>query len=104
KEIGRYEHFTVIDLYYNSGITLENVVKFKRQKDTVTGVYHNIKYPDYIGLPFHPGEDEYPYPVDAIGYTYDGLHPSNKGYEVIAEMIIKVFKEFGYISTDSLKK
>jgi lysophospholipase L1-like esterase len=104
KEIGRYEHFTVIDLYYNSGITLENVVKFKRLKDTVTGVYHNIKYPDYIGLPFHPGEDEYPYPVDAIGYTYDGLHPSNKGYEIIAEMIIKVFKEFGYISTDSLKK
>ena len=93
KAIGRYEHFTVIDLYYNSGITVKNVVKFKRVRDTATGVYQNIKYPYYIGMPFHPGEDEYPYPVDAIGYTYDGLHPSDKGYQVIADMIMKVFKK-----------
>jgi lysophospholipase L1-like esterase len=73
KEIGRYEHFSVIDLYYNSGITVRNVVKFKRLKDSATGLYQNIKYPDYIGIPFHPGADEYPYPVDATGYTYDGL-------------------------------
>ncbi len=46
KEIGRYEHFTVIDLYYNSGITVENVVKFKSLKDTADGVYHNVKYPN----------------------------------------------------------
>jgi len=24
--------------------------------------------------------------------TYDGLHPSDKGYEVIAEMLIKKWK------------
>ena len=104
KEIGRYEHITVIDLYYHSGITIENVVKFKRMKDPVTGVYHNITYPNYIGIPFHPGEDEYPYPIDAIGYTYDGLHPSDKGNQVIANMIINEFKKAGYISTDSLNK
>ena len=63
-----------------SGITVENAVKFKRLKDTVTGSYQNFTYPGYIGIPFHPGEDEYPYPLEAIGYTYDGLHPSGKMY------------------------
>lgn len=96
KEIGNYEHYTVIDLYYKSGIQVKNVVKFKRLKDSVTGVYHNIKYPHYIGIPFHPGIDEYPYPPEAICYTYDGLHPSDKGHKVIADMIINVFKKEGY--------
>ena len=104
KEIGKYEHFTVIDLYHNSGITVENVVKFKRMKDPATGVYHNMTYPSYIGIPFHPGEDEYPYPLEAIGYTYDGLHPSDEGNQVIANLIINEFKKDGYISTDSLNK
>ena len=98
KEIGNYERITVIDLYYKSGITVKNVVKFKRLKDSVTGVYHNIKYPRYIGFPFHPGIDEYPYPAEAVDYTYDGLHPSDKGHQVIADMIIKVFKKAGYIT------
>jgi lysophospholipase L1-like esterase len=104
KEIGHYEHLPVIDLYYNSGITVKNVVKYKRLKDTVTGTYHNIYYPGYVGIPFHPGVDEYPYPVNAIGYTYDGLHPSDKGYQIIADMITKVFRKYGYISTDIHKK
>ena len=104
KEIGRYEDFPVIDLYYNSGITVKNVVKFKRLKDSATGVYHNIKYPYYIGVPFHPGLDEYPYPVDAIGYTYDGLHPSDKGYQVIADLIMNEFKKAGYFSNDTISK
>jgi lysophospholipase L1-like esterase len=100
KEIGHYEHFPVVDLYFNSGITVKNAVKFKRLKDTATGVYHNIHYPGYTEIPFHPGVDEYPYPVDAIGYTYDGLHPSDKGYQVIADMIVRVFKMYGYISSE----
>jgi lysophospholipase L1-like esterase len=94
KEIGQYERLPVIDLYYKSGITVENVVKFKRLKNEVTGTYHDYKYPEYVGIPFHPGTDEYPYPVEAIGYTYDGLHPSDKGYEVIADMIIGIIKKY----------
>jgi|SRR5450432_193569 lysophospholipase L1-like esterase len=104
KEIGNYEHFTVIDLYYKSGITVDNVVKFKRLKDTVTGTYRDFKYPDYIGVPFHPGIDEYPYPLDAIGNTYDGLHPSDQGYRIIADMIISEFKKAGYLGPETLKK
>ena len=79
-------------------------MKFKRLKDPATGVYHNMKYPYYIGVPFYPGVDEYPYPVDAIGYTYDGLHPSDKGYRVIADMIMNVFKKAGYFSNDTISK
>ena len=104
KEIGHYEHFEVIDLYYKSVIRVKNVVKFKRLKDTVTGTYRNMKYPNYIGILFSPGKDEYPYPTDAIDYTYDGLHPSDKGYQVIADMIIQVFKRAGYFLPDTLKK
>ncbi len=79
-------------------------MKFKRVKDTATGLYQNMMYPSYIGIPFHPGVDEYPYPVDAIGYTYDGLHPSDKGYQVIADMITDEFKKAGYISGDITHK
>ena len=104
KEIANYEHFELIDLYYKSGITEENVVKFKRLKDPVSGEYRNYTYPDYIGIPFNPGTDEYPYPVDAIGYTYDGLHPSDKGNQVIADMLIAVFKKTEWIVEDSVKK
>jgi lysophospholipase L1-like esterase len=98
KDIASYEHFDVIDLYNQSGMTLKDLVKFKRLKDTVTGVYHNYNYPEYVGIPFHPGIDEYPYPLDAIGYTYDGLHPSDQGNKVIADMIVGLFKKTGYFS------
>ena len=104
KEIGNYEHINVIDLYYKSGITVKNVVKFKRLKDPVTGLYRNIKYPDYIGVPFNPGIDEYPYPVEAIDYTYDGLHPSDKGHKLIADMIMHLFKKAGWLAPDTLIK
>ena len=98
------DSFTVIDIYYKSGITVKNVVKFKRLKDSVTGKYNNVTYPGYIGIPFHPGIDEFPYPPDAIEYTYDGLHPSDKGHQVIADMIIKTFKKDGFITSETLNR
>lgn len=92
--IGRYEHFQAIDLFHNSGMTLKNLVKYKRLKDPQTGVYKNYPYPDFIGIPFNPETDEYPYPVDAVNMAYDGLHPSDKGNAVIARMIAKVMKKY----------
>jgi lysophospholipase L1-like esterase len=100
KEIGKYENLAVVDLYFKSGMTVENAMKFKRMRDTVTHTYRDVKYPDYIDIPFHPGTDEYPYPLEAIGYTYDGLHPSDKGYQVIADMIMDEFKKAGYLSSE----
>jgi lysophospholipase L1-like esterase len=91
-EIGKLEHLAVVDLYGKSGIDQNNMVKFKRLKDSVTGKYKNYKYPDFVKIPFNPDTDEYPYPDEAIDMTYDGLHPSDKGYQVIADMLLKELK------------
>lgn len=92
--IGKYEHFQTVDLYKNSGIKPENMVKYKRLKDTATGQYKNYPYPAYVNIPFNPDTDEYPYPPEAINMTYDGLHPSDKGYAAIAKMLVKIMKKY----------
>jgi lysophospholipase L1-like esterase len=89
--IGEFDDLEVIDLYSKSGMTHENMVHFKRLKDPDTGNYKDYTYPDYIKIPFNPETDEYPYPVEAINMTYDGLHPSDKGYKVIAELFVTQF-------------
>ena len=94
KNIARSENFKLVDLYHKSRITPKNVVKYKRLKDQKTGEYKNYTYPDYINIPFNPATDEYPYPLDAINMTYDGLHPSDKGLALIANMLIKVMKKY----------
>jgi lysophospholipase L1-like esterase len=96
KEIGKYEKIPVIDLYNEPKMMVQNLVKFKRLKDPQTGVYRNYKYPDYIDVPFNPQTDEYPYPTGAIDITYDGLHPSDKGNEIIASKIVKVMKRLEF--------
>ena len=94
KAIAKSEKFELVDLYHKSGMTLKNLVKFKRLKDPQTaGAYRNYKYPDYIDIPFNPETDEYPYPPESIDMTYDGLHPSDKGYEIITRMLVKVMKK-----------
>ena len=87
--IAKEEKTVVVDLYNKSGITLDNVVKFKRLKDPQTGIYKNFTFPGYIGISFDPQHDDYPYPAEAADMTYDGLHPSDKGYAVIASMLVK---------------
>jgi lysophospholipase L1-like esterase len=94
KSIGEYEHLAVADLYNKKGMELRNLVKYKRLKDPQTGIYRNYRYPDFIEIPFDPKTDEYPYPADAIDITYDGLHPSDKGYAVIAAILVKIMKKY----------
>jgi len=89
--IGKQEKLKVVDLYNDSGITLENMVKFKRVKDQNTGQYVNLKYPEYVDKPFNPEEDEYPYPLESVAMTYDGLHPSDEGYAKITGMLVETF-------------
>lgn len=91
-EIGKFEKIPVVDLFHESGMTVENMVHFKKLKDPATGGYKNYAYPDYITIPFDPEKDDYPYPPEAINMTYDGLHPSDKGYAIIAGMLEKKWK------------
>ncbi|MGI6107081.1 MAG: SGNH/GDSL hydrolase family protein [Lachnospiraceae bacterium] len=76
------EGLETVDLNRRSGFTPENSVRFKRLR--VNGEYRNLPYPDYIGVPFDPEKDEYPYPPEAVQMTYDGLHPSQKGNDILA--------------------
>ena len=91
--IGHYEHIPVVDIYHKKELSVEHLVKYKRLKDPATGAYKNYSYPDFIDVPFNPDTDEYPYPMDAIDMTYDGLHPSDKGYRVISDMLIRIMKK-----------
>ena len=91
--IGKLEHFKVVDLYNTKSLSVEHLVKFKRLKEPQTGTYKNFRYPDFINVPFNPDTDEYPYPVEAVDMTYDGLHPSDEGYKVISDRLIRVMKK-----------
>ena len=92
--IGQQEGFAVLDLYHKKGMDLKHLVKFKWLKDAQTGAYKRYKYPDYTTVSFQPGVDEYPYPPDAIDVTYDGLHPSDKGYKMISKELVNIMKKF----------
>lgn len=92
--IGAIENITTVDLYHDSKLSIEKLVNFKWLKNPATGIYTRYKYPKYIGLPFNPITDEYPYPTKAENLTFDGLHPSDKGNKVIAAKLIEIFENF----------
>jgi lysophospholipase L1-like esterase len=94
RAIGKQEHITVVDLYSKSELGLKTLVKFKHLKDPKAGGYKNYPYPAFIDVPFNPEADEYPYPPEAAGMTYDGLHPSDKGNAVIAGMLAQALKKY----------
>jgi lysophospholipase L1-like esterase len=93
KQIAEYEQIPVVDLYNTKSLRLEKQVNFKHLLNEKTGEYVNYKYPDYTTIPFNPEQKEYAYPLEAINTTYDGLHPSDKGYQIIAEKLLKVFRK-----------
>jgi lysophospholipase L1-like esterase len=91
-KIGEKEKITVVDLFHKKGMAIKDLVAFKRLKDPTTGEYKNYTYPKYTTIPFSPS-DEYPYPLEAIKVTYDGLHPSDQGYRLISHEFVKVLKK-----------
>ena len=95
KAIAQLEGMELVDLYHQKGMDHVDLVKFKRLKNPVTGEYKNYPYPDFIDIPFDPENDNYPYPVESIDVTYDGLHPSDKGYRIIAKELVPIFRKMG---------
>jgi lysophospholipase L1-like esterase len=94
KAIAKAEHCKLVDLYYKSGITNKNAIKYGRLRDPQTKNYKSYTYPEYIKIPYNPATDDYPYPPEAMGMAYDGLHPSDAGHQRIAEMLVKVIKKY----------
>lgn len=90
--IANHEKIAVIDLFHDPKLKLEKLVKFKRLKNPATGKYVNYPFRKSIDIPFDPKADEYPYPLEAMDLTYDGLHPSDKGNAIIANRLYKIFK------------
>lgn len=79
-----------VNLHDRSGITPANAMKWKR---VWTGTaYENLPYPDYLSVPDDPVPKEHPYPVEAVGWTYDGLHPSDAGNQLIADILADEIK------------
>lgn len=89
KAIGKAEKLEVVDLYSERRLEISQAVKFKYLRDPITRQYKEYPYPDYIDMPFTVG-DIYPYPPSAVNVTYDGIHPSDKGCAIIAELLAKV--------------
>lgn len=87
-----------VDLHKRCGFLPENVVHFKRVKKD--GKYQDLPYPDYVDVPYDPLKDEYPYPLEAVYMTYDGLHPSDEGSEVIAGILAETINEVLGIQQD----
>jgi lysophospholipase L1-like esterase len=85
------EGIATVDCHGRSGFTQENLVRFKRVRRG--GVTEDLPYPDYIGIPFSPGEDPYPYPAEAAWMTYDGLHPTDEGNEILAGLFAEKIRE-----------
>jgi lysophospholipase L1-like esterase len=90
-KIAHHEGFSVVDLFHKKGMSHPDLVKYKWLKDQKTGEYRKFKYPDFIDIPFDPEKDDYPYPKNSIDVTYDGLHPSDKGYQMIAKELYPIF-------------
>ena len=80
-----------VDLDHRCGFTQNNVVHFKRVK-TAEG-YRDLSYPDYVNRPYDPVQDPYPYPLEAVWLTYDGLHPSDEGCEILADILADAIKK-----------
>lgn len=74
-----------LDLHKLCGVTPENAVHFKRVR-TPEGI-RDLPWPEYVGLPFDPVSDPYPYPPEAHFLTYDGLHPTDNGNEILAALL-----------------
>ncbi|RXK46558.1 SGNH/GDSL hydrolase family protein [Aquirufa rosea] len=94
KAIAQFENIPCVDLYHKKGMDHAQLVRFKYLKDPNSGKYKKFSYPDFVDVPFNPAIDEYPYPVKASKLTYDGLHPSDKGYVLIADELKKIFKSW----------
>ena len=92
KEIAKKEKLGIVDLFHKKEMAVSKLVAFKRLKNPQTGEYRDYSYPEYTKIPFSTS-DEYPYPKSAVAVTYDGLHPSDEGYEMIAEDLVRVLKK-----------
>lgn len=85
------ENIPTVNCHDLSGFTPENAVRFKRVRQG--NHLEDLVYPDYIDISFSPEKDPYPYPIEAAWMTYDGLHPTDDGFEILANLFATCIRE-----------
>ncbi len=89
-EAYRQEGVHPVDLWGRSGFVQEKLIRFKRVRKN--GIPVDLPYPEYTGIPYDFRKDEYPYPPEAVALTYDGLHPSDEGADLLAGLFAEQFR------------
>lgn len=84
-ECARGENIIPINLHDRLPFTPENVMKFYRVKKD--GKICDLSFEEFHADPFSMKMEVYPYPVEAMRYMCDGLHPNDLGYEMIADIL-----------------
>lgn len=77
-----------VDTHDLSGFRPDNAVKYMLLNGQKVG-FGIIQQ-----LPLTQRFDAYPYPVGSEDYTYDGLHPSEKGSEALAEVLSSAINKY----------
>lgn len=92
-ECVRGENIIPINLHDEMPFTPENVMNFYRVKRN--GKICDLSFKEFHVDPFSMDMEIYPYPLEAMNYMCDGLHPNDIGYEMIADVlareIIKIY-------------
>ncbi|HAS56662.1 MAG TPA: SGNH/GDSL hydrolase family protein [Firmicutes bacterium] len=85
-----YDFVYPVNLHDETGFKSENAMKFFRIKED--GEIKDLPYPDFLSVHVDSNLKIYPYPIEAYGWAYDGLHPNDGGFEKIADVIFEVIK------------
>lgn len=84
-ECARGENIIPVNLNDRLPFTPENVMKFYRVKKD--GKICDLSFEEFHADPFSMKMEIYPYPLEAMRYMCDGLHPNDLGYEMIADIL-----------------
>ena len=55
--------------------------------DLVLSLEDDLSFEEFHADPFSMKMEVYPYPLEAMRYMCDGLHPNDLGYEMIADIL-----------------
>ena len=89
-----FDYVYPVNLHEETGFKPENAMKFFRIKEDEQ--IKDLLYPDFLNVKVDSSLKIYPYPIEAYGWAYDGLHPNDEGFEkiasIISEAVISTFK------------
>lgn len=83
-----YPDVCLVNLHDETGFKPDNMMNFFLIKEK--GELKKLDYKEYRDYPISKSLEVYPYPIESVALGSDGLHPSDKGYEIIASIFARV--------------